>query len=348
MRLLPRLSKVLTALTLTASAIITTIHFYPATSQVPNTKQISQAVRTLSGHTAPIRAIAFQGEILASGGDDKTIKLWNLKTGELLYTLTGHSDAINKIAIAPDGQTVVSGSSDKTIKLWNVKTGQLIKTLTGHSAAVTSVVITPDGIIASAGQDKTIKLWNLNGLQRTLKAEAFSLTISRDGKTLFSGGEQGKIKLWNFRTGKLLRTLILPRPKDSTVDFFRTSKVLSLAISPDGQTLVNGAYNDSHLTLPPADSQNVKVWNLKTGKVLHSLFVGFGSVDTVAFSPDGQTFATGGLTHEIQLWNLKTGKLVNKLSGHAGGVYGLAFSPDGKIIVSGSGDKSIKIWQVLP
>ncbi|MBW4573781.1 MAG: WD40 repeat domain-containing protein [Aphanothece sp. CMT-3BRIN-NPC111] len=348
-----RLWNALSAIALTASTIVSAIYIYPAQADSqPSTNQISQVKLTLSGHTAPVRAIALSrdGQTLASGGDDKTIEVWNLKTGENIRTLNGHTEKVTSLAISPDGKTLASSSDDNTIKLWNLQNGKLENTLTGHSAAVTSIVITPTGqTLASASRDKTVKLWNLQNsqLRRTLKAEAISLVLGPDGKTLFTGSEDGTIKLWNLISRKRLGTLIPQTPASPPFEP-RASRVLSLAISPNGQTLVNGGYDDSHQSgaLQQTDGKNVKVWNLKTRKLIHNFSMGIGSVDTVAISPDGQTFATGGLGREISLWNLKTGKLIRTFAGHAGGIYALAFSPDGKSIISGSGDKSIKVWQL--
>jgi WD40 repeat protein len=80
-----------------------------------------------------------------------------LKTGDLLYTLTGHEDPVRSVTISPDGQTLASGSEDNTIKLWNVKTGDLLCTLSGHESSVSSVAISPDGqTVASGSFDNTI------------------------------------------------------------------------------------------------------------------------------------------------------------------------------------------------
>ncbi|MCC5644224.1 serine/threonine protein kinase, partial [Nostoc sp. CHAB 5824] len=72
------------------------------------------------------------GKTLASGSEDKTIKLWDVSTGKALKTLTGHSSKVNSVVFSPDGKTLASGSEDKTIKLWDVSTGKALKTLTGH------------------------------------------------------------------------------------------------------------------------------------------------------------------------------------------------------------------------
>ena len=99
---------------------------------------------------------------MASGSKDNTIKLWNVKTGNLLQTLNGHSSPVCSVVYSPDGQTLASGSDDNTIKLWNVKTGKLLQTLTGHSNPVCSVVYSPDGqTLASGSDDNTIKIWQV-------------------------------------------------------------------------------------------------------------------------------------------------------------------------------------------
>ena len=125
-------------------------------------------IRTLTGHKDSVKSVAMSadGQMLASGSSDKTIKLWNLKTGDLLRiltghrTLTGHEDYVWSVAISVDGQMLASGSSDKTIKLWNLKTGDLLRTLTEHGNSVQSVAMSADGqTLASGSSDRTIKLW---------------------------------------------------------------------------------------------------------------------------------------------------------------------------------------------
>ncbi|MDZ8228017.1 MAG: ribosome assembly protein 4, partial [Nostoc sp. ChiVER01] len=103
------------------------------------------------------------GKTLASGSDDRTIKLWDISTGKAIKTLTGHSSWVYSVVFSPDGKTLASGSGDKTIKLWDVSTGKAIKTLTGHSSGVYSVVFSPDGkTLASGSDDKTMILWDLD------------------------------------------------------------------------------------------------------------------------------------------------------------------------------------------
>ncbi|WP_353928902.1 WD40 repeat domain-containing protein [Okeanomitos corallinicola TIOX110] len=348
----PKFWQILTAATLISSTFISIVTLnYAIADNKPSTTQVSKAILTLSGHTAPLRTIVISpdGQTLASGGDDKTIKLWHLQTGQLLRTLTGHTENLTSLVFSPDGKTLVSSSYDKTIKLWNVQTGKLIRNLSGHSAPITSIAISPNGqILASSSHDKTIKLWNLsNGkLVHSFKVLATAVVISPDGQTLISGHEDGIIKLWNLYSRKLITNLVPPKPKNPTYDFQRASSVTSLAISADGKTLINGGYDDSHMSIQETDGKNIKVWNLKTGKVIHNLSTGIGSVDAVLITPDGKSFISGGLGSQISIFNLETGKLIRTLEGHAGGIYGLAVSQDGKTLISGSGDKSIKVWRL--
>jgi WD40 repeat protein len=321
--------------------------------------------RTLKGHSNWVDSVAYSpdGQTVASGSNDKTIKLWNVNTGNLLQTFEGHSKWVNSVAYSPDGQTLASGSNDNsvgevlasgsfddTIKLWNVKTGKLLQTLEGNSHSVNSVAYSPDGQtlasggsisyqelirlkyspdLASGSYDQSIKLWNVKtgNLLQTLEGHSSwvnSVAYSPDGQTVASGSRDSTIKLWNVKTGKLLQTLE-----------GHSSSVKSVAYSPDGQTLASGSYD-----------QSIKLWNVKTGNLLQTLEGHSSWVNSVAYSPDGQTVASGSRDSTIKLWNVKTGKLLQTLEGHSISVNSVAYSPDGQTLASGSGDDTIKIWRL--
>jgi dipeptidyl aminopeptidase/acylaminoacyl peptidase len=116
----------------------------------------------LQGHGSYVYSVSISpdGKTLASGNNDKTIKLWNVETGTEIRTLTGHDKHITSVSFSPDSKTLASGSGDKTIKLWNVETGMEIHTLTGHDGNVSSVSFSPDGkTLVSGSYDHTIKFW---------------------------------------------------------------------------------------------------------------------------------------------------------------------------------------------
>jgi WD40 repeat protein len=125
------------------------------------TATLTQAFPAHSGWATTV-SFSSNGKILASGGTDSTVKVWNAENGRLLFTLEGHLSDITNISFRPDGKILASSSEDGTVRVWNVENGLEISTLEGHLGSVTSVMFSPDGkTLASAGIDNTIKLWNL-------------------------------------------------------------------------------------------------------------------------------------------------------------------------------------------
>ena len=116
------------------------------------------------GHRGAIKSVTFSpnGKILASGGSDSRVKLWNAENGRLLFTREGHLSEVTNISFRPDGKILASSSDEGNVRVWNLENGLEISTLEGHLGRVTSVMFSPDGkTLASAGIDNTIKLWNL-------------------------------------------------------------------------------------------------------------------------------------------------------------------------------------------
>ncbi|MBE9007629.1 serine/threonine protein kinase [Fortiea sp. LEGE XX443] len=303
-----------------------------------NTTEISENAdqpKTLKGHASDVNSVAFvpNGQTLASGSDDKTIKLWNLATGKEIHTLKGHLKWIWAIASTPDGKILASGSADKTIKLWNLSTTEEIRTLKGHTDGVATVAFTPDGkTLASGSLDKTIKLWNLGtGKQiRTLTGHTQAvpaLTFSPDGKTLASGSWDKTIKLWNLGTGKQIRTLE-----------GHSELILSLAFSPDGKTLASGSKD-----------KTIKLWNVATGETIRTFRQHSDKVNSVAYNKtaNGIILASGSSDNTIKIWNPTTGKEIRTLKRDSGYIYSVAISADGQAIASGgSAENIIKIWPI--
>ena len=262
-------------------------HLPMGESIAAGTKYNSQ-MSTVFEHRNTVWSLAFSpdSQYLASSSGDKTIKLWEIKNGELLRAFPlAHSDTIWSIAISSDGQTLVSGSGDKTVKIWNLNTGELLRTLVGHTDIVRSVAISPDGqTVASGATDNTVRIWNLKTgqLLHTLKGHTgriISIAISSDGKTVASGGNDNTIKLWNLQTGALLHTLS-----------GHEDHVNSIAFRADGKLLVSGA--EDHL---------IKLWNPQTGELLHTISRHNEDVYAVAISPDGKMLASGDKDGEIKI-----------------------------------------------
>jgi len=275
------------------------------------------------------------GQLVASAGHDKTVRLWDSRSGSELRTLSGHQGKVFSVAFSPDGRLLASGSADLTIIVWDVQTGKRLRSLPASDKFGVGVVsFSPDGrFLASTGGD-AIKVWHTSTWQqaRTLaghKSGAVAdISFSPDGEVLASasgGREDGNIKLWDMRSGQQLRSL-----HGSHFGFH------SVSFSPNQELLASASHDGS-----------IKLWNAKSGQEVRTMR-GHGSKTglCVVFSPDGQLLASTGSDGVITLWDVATGKTVCALRGHQGTVNKVAFSPNGQMLVS-AGD-TVKLWQVRP
>ena len=324
----------------------------PAPSTPPPTPspQVSSqnpiCIATLTGHSLScwlrllfdvpglVTSVAFSpdGRTLASGSNDRTIKLWDVQKQREIATLTGHSYPVNSVAFSPDGRTLASGSNDKKIKLWDVRSQREIATLTGHRWWVNSVAFSPDGrTLASGSEDKKIKLWDvqnrrqiatLTGHSRWVRSVAFS----PDGRTFASGSDDRTIKLWDVRSQGQIATL--------TGHSGWPNSVSSVAFSPDGRMLASGS----------AD-RTIKLWDVQSQRLIATLTGHSSDVISVAFSPDGRTLASGSNDETIKLWDVRSQREIATLTGHSNHVCSVAFSPDGRTLASGGDDDTIKLWR---
>lgn len=268
--------------------------FFSPTQTVTHSTNLSALIYSV--------AISPDGKMMASGGEDKTIKLWEVSSGKLLRNFTGHSERIKMIAFSPDGQLIASGGDDNTIRVWNIGTGEELYTLTGDSNSF--------GFVEFVG-------------------------FSPNGETLITGVGGGTIKVWNINTGKEIRTMnqaVWESIGQISMLSDDSNPIRSMALSPDGQTVVFGSWQNT-----------IKLWNINTGQEIKTLTGHSGEVNAVAFSPDGKLLASGDNDQIIKLWDVSTGREVSNLTGHSDDIESIAFSPDGETLASGS-TGFIKIW----
>ncbi|MBW4492078.1 MAG: serine/threonine protein kinase [Oscillatoria princeps RMCB-10] len=291
-------------------------------------------VRTLTGHSglsAGVNSVAIsaQGNLLATGSDDKTARLWDTDTGECLRIIAGHANFVKSVAFSPDGSVLATGSDDRTVKLWDVAGGGLLRTLTGHSHAVKSVAFSPDGqFLASGSWDKTVRLWEVGGGEEicTLRGHGLqvaAVAISPCGQMLASASFDRTVRLWDLRqrggAGTVLQGHLWP--------------VLAAAFSPDGKILATGS-----------EDNTIKLWEVKTGQVRSTLSGHSWSVAALAFSAGGEMLVSGSWDKTVKLWRVSTGEEVETLVGHTDSVCAVA-AVGGQRVASGSRDKTVKLWQ---
>ncbi|AFZ24332.1 WD40 repeat-containing protein [Cylindrospermum stagnale PCC 7417] len=277
-----------------------------------------------------ILAVAFSpdGKVLATGGVEGEVQLWQVADGKLLSRWNAHTRWILSLAFSPNGQMLATGSDDKSVKLWDANTGICLKTIQGHTSWVFDVVFSPHGqALASVGDEYTVKLWDVyNGqLLKTFtghSTQPHSIAFSPDGQILASSANDKTIRLWNINTGELLKTF-------QGQSYF----VQAIAFSPDGRTLAS-----------VGDDYIIQLWNLRTDELLNTFQGHVSFVQSIAFSPDGKILASGSHDKTVKLWDVAVGICKKTLQGHTSQVWSIAFSPDGEKIVSSSDDHTVKLW----
>ena len=321
-------------------------------------------INTLTGYGkifSSVESVTFSpdGKTLATSWDN-TILLWDADTSTHINTLTGHTGNVSSVAFSPDGNTLASGSRDDTVRLWDAQTGVLQHTLTEEGLAYTAihVAFSPDGqTLAGGGGESyfdasietsvdsgTIHLWDtdtgilINTLTGQHTNPVTSVAFSPDGRILASGGtnyhfdeatdthaSNGIIHLWNVDIGTPIHTLT------------GHTDVVSVAFSPDGQTLVSGSLDNT-----------LRLWDVVTGQHLQTLTGDSQEFTTVVFGPDGQTLVSGSWDGTIRLWDVATGEPFQTLGGHTHLINSIAFSLDGQIMASGSYDGTVLLWEAIP
>ena len=296
---------------------------------------VAQAVRASDGellevhHDIAARNPRFSpdGTKIITASFDRTAKIWDARTGQLLKTLP-HRDTVLRASFSPDGKTALTASFDQTAVLWDVATGAPLLTL-HHDGALWCGMFSPDGTLAlTAGTDDTVSVWELPSGKLRFRVHGGGAGFSAcafapDGSVIAAGDNKGTTRLWDASSGQLLHVLA---GHDKIVH--------ALQFAPDGARLVTASHDG-----------NAIVWDRATGQQLHVL-PHQGRVQWAEFSPDGKLVVTASDDRLAVLWDAVTGAKVRTLSGHAAGVTHAAFSPDGSYVVTTASDASAWLWYV--
>jgi WD40 repeat protein len=220
--------------------------------------------------------------LLASGGQDGTMRFWDAQTRKSKLILEGGG----VLAFSPDGMLLASGSGDGSVRLWDVKTVKEIRVMK-EPEWTTDIVFSPDGtLLATANMDQKVRLWNVKTGEQVSVMEhtdrVLSVAFSPDGTLLASGGGDQMLRVWDVKTGKQLNTLEHP------------NWVLSVVFSSDGSLLISGCTDGA-----------IRLWDAKTGKQV-KIFEADEQipVSALVFSPDGSLLASGDFQAVIRLWGI--------------------------------------------
>lgn len=300
---------------------------------------------TLRGHRDDASCIAVSPDtvLLASGGTDRFINLWDLAdsenpvvipfnnhVGELAFSPDG-----NRLAVAAKKNTASLGTGEKVVAILDLPGRKIEKQLRGHTDWLTSVAFHQDGQhIVTGSHDKTARIWNVKTGETVKQLTGHSDTVSDvalsfSGDYVLTSSRDKTIKLWDMASGKLIATWQ-----------GHTAAVTSIAFHPDDQIALSAGEDGSAI-----------VWEVPSGKRLATIRNRCALSEAI-FSPDGRYIATAGDDHQVVLWKLTrdedgVASVARKhvLHGHAQPVMSIAFAPDSRRLASAEA-VSIKLWDV--
>ncbi len=340
---------------------------------------------TINGHTDWVYGITYtqDGSELISASADRTIRIWDTTYGRLETTLTGDSDQVFDVSLSPDGKYLASASADKSVRIWNISASGSREIMTLNSGPVGSVAVSPDGAwIASTDQSgQEIDLWDaatgklVRKISATTEGGLQKVAWGPDSKWLVSVGLDGTPTVWNATTGAPLQTFgsstnsytavaVSPDGKeiasssdgkigDRTIYIWDPStgkqiqqltaskldRIFDVAFSPDGKWLA-AAY----------EQETVLVWDVASGKIIHTYTGHTDYVEGVSFSPNGKVLASVGDDGNLILWNVEASDdskaMLSSIAAHNGSAYRVRFSQDGQTLVTAGGDALVRAWDV--
>jgi WD40 repeat protein len=309
-------------------------------------------VRTIPSQTVQQGIDCRQG-VVAAGGNDNRVRLWSTG-GKFLQLLPGHRATVRDVALSRDATTILSASEDSSVKLWQ-QNPFYYRAFDSHQDTIWNIAAGPKDtaqahLLASTGLDR-LNLWHLPDqlLQSHPQAQIYASVFSADGLGLITGNTAGQIQYWPL-PGATPPTLSERRVLPEAIPSFgkpnvkfqaHDASVITLVLSPDGQTLVSAG-----------DDQMIKFWSPQ-GKLKREFAGHRDRIWQLDLSPDGTTLLSASEDGTAKLWPLQLDAAKHQvpqrwvtLAGHGGAVWGGAFHPQGKRVVTSSRDDTWKLWSL--
>jgi mono/diheme cytochrome c family protein len=302
---------------------------------------------SFQGHTATVNCVVFSsdGRKVASGGDDQTVRIWevghgvvgriaNPSYGKQLACLEGLRGEVYAVAFGGEDKRLLTAGSDRLVRLWDLGTNKVVRAFAGHTGSIRSIVMSPYGKhCASAGDDRSVRVWDLESGEEvaalTGHADAVTaLAWSTDGQHILSASRDGTLRWWDSAQAKPLARLE-----------GHIGPVLSVALAPDGLTALSGG-ND----------KTIRLWGLAQGNELHCFKGHANAVIQVQFDTSGREFFSSSSQHQgsdqcWRRWDLASRKEIGARGPGSEQRFGCAaFAPDGKQVIVGGPGGFLRLW----
>lgn len=279
------------------------------------------------GHEIKSTAISPDSKVYATGGTDRNIILWDVRTGRILQELD-ENDIAQALVFSPDGKYLISGGQRRTVNIWDWQSGEKINTLKGHRNEIFALAVSPDGAtIASGSTDRLIKLWDLQSGEflKDLKGHRgyiTSLDFHPSGNKIVSASSDETIKEWALPGGFEISNVRAHR-----------GWVRAVRYSPDGKYIATAG-----------DDHKIKIWN--NGKMHHYLKGHKDIVHSLTYSHDGKYLISGSQDRFFYIWNIQNGNIVYTSEPQKNIVQVTAITPDGKNIITADNTFNLSIWDI--
>jgi len=302
-----------------------------------------QPARNITGHGGAIRtmALAPNGSRIATGSDDKTVRLWNYNDGKPFKTLSSHGGPVTAVAFTNNSAQLATGSTDKIPRLFDANSGKLIRDFPKQAKAVTAVAVHPNNqFLAAADAAGTVNVYKTaedkdkdakdaeQKPEYTLSEHSGAVTAVHyvpNGSQIVTAGADKALRVWNSADGKPVKKVALP------------AAATAMSLSPNGAQAVVGLADD-----PPS----VQIVNLSDGKPVATFAGHAAPVTSVGFRRDAKAVVSCSDDGTVRVWDVESGLLQQQFLHHAGKVTGAAFANDNKSVVSAGEDKTVWIDRV--
>ncbi|WP_426750384.1 WD40 repeat domain-containing protein [Myxococcus sp. Y35] len=275
-----------------------------------------------------VLALAFSpdGKLLASGGYDAVVRVWDVKSGARVAELKGHEAEVHAVAFSPDGRWLAAAGRPGALWLWDWQQGRRVALLAGHTDVVRGLAFSPDGErLASAGLDRTVRVWNVRDGAELLRFShddiATAVAFSSEGGRLVSTSLDRTARVWDLAARRELHRLT-----------GHGDKVESCAFSADGERVMTAAADRS-----------IRFWSARTGALL-DVQRPSGELSAVAIDGRFEQLVQAGWEGRVQRVDVRDGEVVERLDAHRTFVMSVALSPDGRTYASGGMDGVLKVW----
>ncbi|KAI0443284.1 putative pre-mRNA splicing protein [Xylaria telfairii] len=293
-------------------------------------------MRVISGHLGWVRALAVEpnNQWFASGAGDRTIKIWDLATGNLRLTLTGHISTVRGLAVSPRHPYLFSCGEDKMVKCWDLETNRVIRHYHGHLSGVYTLALHPTlDVLVTGGRDGAVRVWDMRTRSNVHVMSGHRGTIAdvkcqEADPQVISGSLDSTVRLWDLAAGKTMSVLT-----------HHKKGVRALAVHPTEFTFATGSTN------------SIKQWKCPEGAFMGNCEGHNAIINTLSVNED--VLFSGGDNGSMSFWDWKTGHRFQSLDSIAqpgsldaeAGIMSSTFDRTGMRLIVGEADKTIKIWK---